>query len=216
MSECSHCNEVLASPLACGSCETIFSVGGKLSPFDIFGMPPSAHVNRSKLRKRLLELQRLMHPDFHGQAGETLQGIAEHNTAELNSAFEVLSDAAQRASFLIEALGGPSESTERKMPQPFLMEVMEWNETLEELREELGTAPLSVAARLADFRAELSIERVRLIEIVLDGLEAELGASQPSAHELAHLRQSLNAVRYIDRALDEAGKIRLAAEATAH
>lgn len=213
MSECSHCHEVLASPLACGACETLFAVSGELSPFDVFGLAPAARLDRSSLRKRLLELQRLMHPDFHGQAGSALQGIAEHNTAELNAAFEVLRDEAKRASYLVEYLGGPSESDERQMPQAFLMEVMDWNEALEELKAEVEDAPDEVARRSADFRAELNLERARLIESVLDALEAQLESPDPAA--LAPIRQELNAVRYIDRAQDEANQIRLAAEAAA-
>jgi len=210
MSECSHCHEVLASPLACGGCETLFAVSGELSPFDVFGILPAARLDRSALRKRLLELQRLMHPDFHGQAGEALQGIAEHNTAELNAAFELLRDEAKRASYLVEMLGGPSESAERQMPQAFLMEVMDWNETLEELKEQIAAEPAEVAAQTTEFRAELNLERARLIESVLDSLEAQVAA--PNTAALAPIRQELNAVRYIDRAQDEANQIRLAAE----
>lgn len=210
MSECSHCHEVLASPLACGACETIFSVQGKLSPFDVFGLAPSARLDQSTLRKRLLQLQRLMHPDFHGQAGEALQGIAEHNTAELNAAFELLRDEAKRASYLVESLGGPSESAERQMPKAFLMEVMDWNETLESLKGELETAPAEVTTKLGDFCAILNLERARLIESILDAVEAALEADKQT--DLAALRQELNAVRYIDRAQGEANLIRLAAE----
>ena len=213
MSECSHCHEVLASPLACGACETIFSVQGELSPFDVFGIAPAARLDSSALRKRLLELQRLMHPDFHGQAGKTLQGIAEHNTAELNAAFELLRDEAKRASYLVESLGGPSESAERQMPQAFLMEVMEWNEALEDLKAELDSAPAEVAAKLADFRASLNLKRAQLIEDILDGVESAL--EDPTAADLPGLRRQLNAVRYIDRAQDEANQIRLAAETAA-
>ncbi len=215
MSECSHCSEVLASPLACGACETLFSVSGELSPFEIFGLTPKARIDRSTLRKRLLELQRLMHPDFHGKAGDTLQGIAEHNTAELNAAFETLRCETRRSSFLVEALGGPSESSERQMPQPFLAEVMEWNETLEELGEETENAPDEVVTKLATFRGELNLGRAELIESILDQLGAQLATPQPSTTELTGIRRQLNAVRYIDRALDEATSIRLKAQAAA-
>ena len=54
---CTHCNEVLASPLACGGCESIFEVSSELSPFEIFGIPISARLDRSSLRKKLLKLQ---------------------------------------------------------------------------------------------------------------------------------------------------------------
>ena len=42
----------------------------------------------------------------------------------------------------MRSLGGPAENEQRQMPQAFLMEVMEWNETLEAARE---SAPGSAA-----------------------------------------------------------------------
>ena len=190
MADCSHCNEVLASPLACGGCESIFAATSILSPFEIFGMPISARIDRSLLRKTLLKLQRLLHPDFHGSAGEAMVGIAEHNTAEVNAAFELLRDAAKRASWIVEHLGGPSESSERQMPQPFLMEVMEWNETLEEASP--GSAEmLRLSSELTEHRDRISTE----IAAALTPLP------QPGAASLAGVRQSLNARRYVDRAL---------------
>ena len=211
MDTCSHCSEVLTSPLACGGCESLFPVDGPLSPFEVFGLKPSARIDSSTLRKRLIEQQCLMHPDFHGAAGAKLQGIAEHNTAELNAAFEFLRDEAKRASFIVQYLGGPSESEDRQMPQAFLMEVMEWNESLEELRGK-GPKDPEVLIALTDFRAQLNLERARLLEATLDSLEVELARDLHGRETLSTLRRDLNAIRYIDRALSEVASITLAAE----
>jgi len=206
MHDCGHCQEVLVSPLACGACEHIFPVPETLSPFEVFGMEPVAHIDRGVLRKRLLKLQRLLHPDFHGQAGDAKQELAEHNTAELNAAYEVLHDEAKRASFLIQHLGGPNESAERQMPQAFLMEVMEWNEALEELRD-AGDGE-AAKARAQELHEELKVERVRLLDELLDGLHDALGGDTV---DLVHLRKQSNAIRYIDRALKEASELQLRA-----
>jgi len=207
MHDCGNCQEVLVSPLACGACEHIFPVREALSPFQVFGMEPVAHVDRAVLRKRLLKLQRLLHPDFHGQAGGDQQELAEHNTAELNAAYEVLHDEAKRASFLIQKLGGPKESDERQMPQAFLMEVMEWNEALEELRDDGDAA--AAKARAQELHEELKIERVRLLDEILDGLHEALGGD--ASVDLVILRKQSNAIRYIDRALKEASELQLRA-----
>jgi molecular chaperone HscB len=206
MAECTNCNEVLTTPLACGSCESIFAAPFTLSPFEVFGMPIAARLDPSILRKKLLKMQRLLHPDFHGAAGQAMQSIAEHNTAEVNAAFKVLRDEAQRSSWLVEHLGGPSESNERQMPQAFLMEVMEWNETLEGFGglEDKATA----ASGLGELKAELNIQRVELLEGILDNLEAQLSQAADAA-PLADVRRSLNAARYIDRALTEVASIEL-------
>ena len=206
MADCSHCNEVLASPLACGGCESIFVATASLSPFEVFGLPVAARLDRSSLRKKLLKLQRLLHPDFHGAAGETMVDIAEHNTAEVNSAYEVLRDAAKRSSWIVEHLGGPSESAERQMPQAFLMEVMEWNETMEELKEHGN--PAETKAGINELKAELNYQRAELIESTLDNTEAQLN-QVAGATDLASIRRDLNAVRYIDRALGAIAAIEL-------
>ena len=203
---CTHCNEVLASPLACGGCESIFEVSSELSPFEIFGIPISARLDRSSLRKKLLKLQRLLHPDFHGAAGVIMQGIAEHNTAEVNAAFELLRDEARRTSWIVESLGGPSESSERQMPQIFLMEVMEWNETLEELKD-LGDKAVAQSG-VTELKAELNVQRTELIENTLDNVESNL-QQEGNAPPLTEIRRELNAVRYIDRALSEIASIEL-------
>ncbi len=207
MAECSHCNEVLASPLACGGCESIFEASSTLSPFEVFGLPLTARLDPSSLRKKLLQLQRLLHPDFHGAAGKVIQGIAEHNTAEVNAAFELLQDEALRAGWIVEYLGGPSKSSERHMPLDFLVEVMEWNETLEELKGEVDKD--TAHKELNELKAVLQIQRAELIENTLDNLEAKLRKA-PNAPDLADIRRELNAVRYVDRALSEIASIELA------
>ena len=76
------------------------------------------------------------------------------------------------------------------MPQAFLMEVMEWNETLEEASP--GSAEmLRLSSELTEHRDRISTE----IAAALTPLP------QPGAASLAGVRQSLNARRYVDRAL---------------
>jgi len=133
-------------------------------------------------------------------------GIAEHNTAEVNAAFELLRDAAKRASWIVEHLGGPSESSERQMPQPFLMEVMEWNETMEELKE--ADDADQTKAGIDELKAELNTQRAELIENTLDNAETQLN-QVAGATDLATIRRDLNAVRYIDRALSAIAAIEL-------
>jgi hypothetical protein len=92
------------------------------------------------------------------------------------------------------------------MPQIFLMEVMEWNETLEELKdlEDKAVAQSGVT----DLKAELNVQRAELIENTLDNVESNL-QQEGNAPPLTEIRRELNAVRYIDRALSEIASIEL-------
>jgi len=133
-----------------------------------------------------------------------LRALAERNTAELNVAEGLLSDDASRADLLVKWLGGPDELAERQMPQAFLLEVLEWNEALDEAR----TAPPGSPARAAldELEQRLSAERRLALERIAQRL-APLPA--PGAAALTDVRRELNAVRYLERTLSTLSKLRL-------
>ncbi|MGB0332628.1 MAG: iron-sulfur cluster co-chaperone HscB C-terminal domain-containing protein [Planctomycetota bacterium] len=159
-------------------------------PFTILGLEPGFDVDPKDLRSRLRRFTRLVHPDFFALEGDEMLATAERNNALLNEAYETLADETRRANELLQRLGGPSEKDLGSMPQAFLMEVMEWNEVLEE------AAPDS--PELLRLQHELTEQR--------DRISAQVGAAlsplpQPGDESLAGIRQNLNARRYVDRAL---------------
>lgn len=161
-------------------------------------------LDRMSLRKRLLHLSRHLHPDLHGSADDATRDLAQRNTAELNAAFEILNDDFRRANWLVMSLGGPTEETERQVPQDFLTEVIEWNEVVEEARTSEPGSP--ERSRLAGLGDELRNERKR----VMDGVAARLTPLPPlNSSELAEVRQELNALRYLDRTLCQIEELRL-------
>lgn len=204
MPDCPACNATLETPLACGVCGALIEVDGEFDPFAVFGLERKWAVDAQDLSKRLLRFGRLVHPDYYAAAGEAARALAERNTASLNEAHELLSNDFRRADWLVRALGGPSESDERQMPQAFLMEVLEWNETLDEAR---GAAEGSAERAALDGLGEtLDSERIDTMQRIGDLLTPLPDAG--SAH-LTDLRRELNAVRYLDRALRELKALRL-------
>jgi molecular chaperone HscB len=203
--ECPRCAAPLTSALLCEACGALLEPQGAPTPFEVFGLAPAHALDLAALRKRLLRLSRGMHPDYFASADAPTRALAEHNSARLNAAFELLSDEAARASWLIDAWGGPSETQERAMPQEFLLEVLDWNEQLEAARE--NQADAAALARLAPLEAELRQRRAAQLARVA----AALGAPQPAASaERLAARRALNAVRYVDRALGELSELKLA------
>ena len=213
MKVCSSCGAELETPLACSACGALFSArdaaqGGAPTPFAILGLPLGYALDRELLRRRLLAASRSMHPDFF--AGRPEQALAEENTALLNAAHALVADDARRAEWLVRHAGGPSETEERSMPQAFLLEVMDWNEALEEAR---ASAPGSRArAALAGLERDLRERRRAAL-----GALAELLDPLPAAGaaQLRSARQQLNAVRYLDRALEQLAELRLESESSA-
>lgn len=200
MTSCPECGEALWTPLGCEACGVLAQWEEAPGAFEVFGLAPAWEVDRKALRRALLQLQRLTHPDH---AGATDQ--AERANAALNHAHEVLSDAFLRADDLIRRLGGPEESAERQMPQEFLMEVLEWNEALDDAAEAApGSAKREALGPLAE---QLRAQR----EEVLSEVGAALTPLPPSgAADLGPLRRRLNAVRYLSRALERIRELRLA------
>lgn len=208
MTACPECGAELETPLGCGACGTLLLTEGELSPFAAFGLAPAASVDAKRLKRDLLRFSRIVHPDFHGADADG-RALAERNAAALNDAYAVLSDDAARYDWLVRDLGGPDQNTERQMPQAFLMEVMEWNEALEEAREAPPGAPLSPA--LEALAGTWRGERERTLAEVADALTPLPGRG---ADALTEARRKLNAVRYLDRALGELRALRLARAAS--
>ncbi|MCY2960392.1 MAG: hypothetical protein NTY35_09525 [Planctomycetota bacterium] len=202
MPNCTACGAPLETPVACAACGAVHDVPEGASPFDILGLVPSFVVDERDLRRRLTRCSRLVHPDFFGTAEAAVRERAERNSARLNQAFDVLSDAVRRADWLVLHLGGPTEENERAMPQAFLVEVLEWNEVLEESRAASGTDPriAPLAAEIADRRAAGLARIAQLLDPLPERGSQQLGVA----------RRELNALRYLDRALREVETLRLA------
>ncbi len=199
---CPACGTALNSPLVCESCGELLEPEPGLTPFAVFGLEPAAEVAADALRKRLLALTRRTHPDFFG-SDPGARRRAESNTAALNEAWDVLSDDIRRANWLLGYLGGPDEKAERDMPQSFLLEVMEWNEAVEEAR--AAGADTDATRTLTTLEAELLAERTSLVTRIREGLLP----LPTDTDRLVELRRLMNAVRYLDRTLHEIAELRL-------
>jgi molecular chaperone HscB len=201
MPACPRCSAPLETPSGCAACGAPLELADDASPFALLGLEPAWGVDQRALRSRLLRASRVVHPDFFGTAEPGVRALAERNSSRLNKAFQVLADDAARADWLVTSLGGPREDQERAMPQAFLLEVLEWNELLEEARAARGADP-----RLAGLERELRARRAAALERVGAALTPLPARGAPA---LRAARQELNAVRYVDRALSEVEALRL-------
>lgn len=201
---CTSCGAGLETPLACGDCGTMMTPSTEASPFSVVGLDVAYTLDERDLAQRVRKVARLVHPDFFAAAGPTMRALAEAHGARLNEAHEILRDDVRRADWIVRHLGGPSEETERQMPQSFLLEVLEWNEALDEG----ASAPPGSTERLALAPLEQELERQRAAELAsiataLDPLP-ERGSGT-----LTEVRRTLNAVRYLDRALRRLRDLRI-------
>ena len=209
MIACPNCAAELESPLACPACgplphSSASDATAECGPFDALGIELAYDIDLDALTSRMVGLSRVLHPDYYGGAGPAIQELAQENTAAINAAHAILADDYRRADWILGHLGGPDRKAERDMPRAFLLEVLEWNETLEQARE---SAPGSPQRRSLDQLAgALASER----EETLAGLRSRLVPLPANGDEvLVEVRRLLNAIRYMDRALDTIEELRL-------
>ncbi len=208
MATCTECNAPCESPIGCAECGALGSWKETPTPYELFGLELGWSVDEADLKKRLLKLSRLCHPDFFAAQGDELRERAERNSAELNEAFELLRDDFKRANWFISKLGGPNEQQERQMPQAFLMEVLDWNETLEEARADENATDNAKLEELARSLGEERSESMNRVAMLLDPVP------EAGSESLLELRRILNAIRYIDRTLGEIRTLRQSRPAT--
>jgi molecular chaperone HscB len=98
--------------------------------FELFDLPVSLNVDKSRLAKKYFELQKKYHPDYFTQATEAEQEEALEKSSAVNKALKILKDKDSTIKYLLQLKGLLEEEEKYLLPPDFLMEVMELNEEL--------------------------------------------------------------------------------------
>lgn len=103
--------------------------------FEFYNIPLSFQVDEPALRRIFYQNSKKYHPDFHTLAGEKQQADMLELSTLNNEAYQTLSDPDRRIRYILGIKGLLTDEGEDKqaMPQDFLMEVMDINESLMEL-----------------------------------------------------------------------------------
>ena len=151
--------------------------------FELFGVPPTFAQDRAALDARWKELQREAHPDRFASQGAAAQRIAMQWSVRINEAYQRLKEPVSRASYLCELNGAPIEAENNTaMPGEFLMQQMEWRESLDD-----ATAISAVDA----LQAEVDAARARAL--------SALGSSIDEKADFHAASQQVRALMFIER-----------------
>lgn len=103
--------------------------------FDLFQLPQQFALDSAALDRAYRNVQGQVHPDKFVSASEAEQRVAMQWATRANEAYLTLKNPLKRASYLCE-LHGVDLQTESNtaMPRDFLMQQMEWRETLEDAK----------------------------------------------------------------------------------
>lgn len=165
------------------------------NPFTLFQLPEQFDIDVEMLAQRYRALAAQFHPDKFVSASAFEQKQAVMMSAAVNEAYRVLSNPLNRAAALLANQGIDADAPEHTQFAPeFLMQQMEWRETLGDAKLErdwttLGSLKNDIAEQqailvqqlaqqfdLADFQAAAQLVRQGRF---LDKLQQEIQAALP-------------------------------------
>lgn len=121
--------------------------------FTLFQLEPAFDIDTAALEQTYRSLAARFHPDRHAAASVFEQKQAMMMASAVNEAYRILKNPIDRAAYLLEQHNIHADSPEHtSFPPEFLMQQMEWRETLEEARAQNNQAAL--LALEADIQAE--------------------------------------------------------------
>ena len=101
--------------------------------FELFGLATTFAQDRVAIDTRWKELQREAHPDKFTTHGAAAQRVAMQWSVRSNEAEQRLNDPLKPAAYFCELNGSPIQAeSNTAMPAAFLMQQMEWRETLDD------------------------------------------------------------------------------------
>jgi molecular chaperone HscB len=105
----------------------------KMTFFEFYNIPIAFKLDESALKKTFYAYSKKYHPDFHTLEDEDKQDeILELSTLN-TEAYKTLSDFDKRMKYILDLKGTMAAEGENKLPQDFLMEMMDINEAIMEL-----------------------------------------------------------------------------------
>ncbi|MBW8305506.1 MAG: Fe-S protein assembly co-chaperone HscB [Thiobacillus sp.] len=162
--------------------------------FELFGLPQSYALDRDKLDTAYRELQNTVHPDRFAAQPEAEQRVAMQWATQVNEAYQTLKHAVNRGVYLLKLQGNDAfDAANTKMAPAFLMQQMEWRETIEDARVARNAAALDA---LSD---ELRATHRRI--------EAQLAELIDTAHDFAAASEAVRQLRFMDKLIAEVGDV---------
>lgn len=146
--------------------------------FERLGLPRRWSLQVGELASRYKAVARKVHPDRFAAGPPHEREAAERMQSMVNDAHAVLADDRHRAEHLVALLGGPSANQDGRTPCGFLIEVLEWNESLED-----GT----LEGRAIDAIADRGNHELATAGMALDAPNPDLTLVREHLNAAAHL-----------------------------
>ncbi|MDL2338925.1 MAG: Fe-S protein assembly co-chaperone HscB [Pseudomonadota bacterium] len=129
--------------------------------FELFGVPRQFDQDAAALDARWRTLLTEVHPDRFVSEGASAQRLAMQWSVRINEAHRRLKDPVRRAAYLCELQGAPINAEDNTaMPAGFLMQQMEWRESLDEA---FGLAEVKALASAVAVHRDSALAELRVL-----------------------------------------------------
>lgn len=153
--------------------------------FELFQVPQQFELDQALLERNYRLLQQKAHPDHYVQADSITRAQAQQMAGQINEAYQILSTPLLRAKYLLQLRGVQFDTLDNRVSPAFLMQQMQWQESLEE-----AIDPLERARVLSDIQAEKRRYAQQLQQLFSENAPAE------------KCIEVLQALKYIDKVID--------------
>jgi molecular chaperone HscB len=155
-----------------------------MNHFELFGLPVSFKIDRSKLAEKYFELQKKYHPDFFTQDTEHEQEQALEISSQLNKALKIFKNDEATIKYVLQLKGLLEEEEKYELPPAFLMEMMELNEELSD----------DTATQIAAIEKEIYTQ----VQPIVENYDDATGTTA----DLLKLKEYYYKKKYLQRILD--------------
>lgn len=153
--------------------------------FSLFQLPEQFAVDLTALKQTYQTLQKLTHPDKFAAGSEKEKLIAVQKNAQVNDGFTTLKSPVSRAEHLLTLRGIELQHEQQTMQDTmFLMQQMEWRETLAEIGDDE-----SALDELEAFEAQIKKAHKAHLATLENALnENDTASNQLAADEIRKLK----------------------------
>jgi molecular chaperone HscB len=154
-----------------------------LNYFELFSIPASFTIDQARLSETYRELQKQYHPDKFAMYSDSERLAAMQKSTEINDAYQTLKDSGLRAQYLLLLAGYDIELHKTLQDNNFLIQQMQWRETIASFNEDDEDAIEEFAAQLEKQVDELESQIARQLQ------DKDLPAAADSVRKLTFMHK---------------------------
>jgi molecular chaperone HscB len=163
--------------------------------FELYNLPEQFELDLVKLKQHYQTLQKLTHPDRFATASEQEKRMYLTKNSQVNDAYSVLQSPISRGEHLLELRGLELASEQDTVGDvEFLMEQMEWRESLED-----ADSVEALQKLLADNQQVLTEQEQTIATLLLNNNDED---NHAAAQELRKMKFMIKLASEIDSKLD--------------